>query len=148
MTLAQNIKDIRRAKKLSRRQLGLLTGMSQEYIAGLETGTRKNPSLDKLQKLAKSLNVTIADIIRGEGEKAETFGTQLDDLCRKNNIIVDDLTEEEYEVVLGKILLLLNNLQHGPKKKENVRYQRKVFKGDWELENLDIEEDDEDEFEE
>lgn len=63
MTLAENIKRLRNVKQLSQPQLAEKAGISKGYIYMLETGEMKNPSIDKLLKIAEALNCTIADLI-------------------------------------------------------------------------------------
>ncbi|HTU01086.1 MAG TPA: helix-turn-helix transcriptional regulator, partial [Candidatus Sulfotelmatobacter sp.] len=46
------------------------------YVAQLESGTKKNPSLDTLRRLAKALGVTVADI-GAEKPAAPSTGIQL-----------------------------------------------------------------------
>ncbi len=51
------IRRLRDAKGLTQRALAAKVGVKGAYIAQLETGARKNPSLDVLKRLAKALDV-------------------------------------------------------------------------------------------
>ncbi len=56
------IKKIREEKGMTLLELSDLSGISVGYICHLEKGSRKNPSLGVMEKIAKALNKTIADV--------------------------------------------------------------------------------------
>ena len=56
------IEKIRKEKGLTLLKLSDLSGISVGYLCHLERGTRKNPSIDVMEKIAKALNKTIAEI--------------------------------------------------------------------------------------
>jgi len=57
------IRDRRQALGLSQRELARKVGVTDAYIALLETGKKTNPSLDVLKALAKALDVDVADLL-------------------------------------------------------------------------------------
>ena len=57
------IKALRDGKGWSQRDLAQRVGVTDAYIAMLETGKRKNPSLVILQRLAKALGVPVTTIL-------------------------------------------------------------------------------------
>jgi XRE family transcriptional regulator, master regulator for biofilm formation len=57
------LKKLREDKGLTQVQLAKKTGVTQEYIAMIESGVRKNPTIDVLKRLAKSLDVKVADLL-------------------------------------------------------------------------------------
>jgi transcriptional regulator with XRE-family HTH domain len=57
------LKDLRARKGLSQQTLADRVGVSDAYIAMLETGTRRNPSLTLLQRLAKALGVPVTALL-------------------------------------------------------------------------------------
>ena len=57
------IAQVRVACGLTQAALAQKAGVSGTYITMLETGARKNPSLDLLKRLAKALGVSIADLV-------------------------------------------------------------------------------------
>lgn len=59
---SENLIAIRKIKGLSQRDLAKLTGISNRVIAYYELNS-SIPDLDKLEKLAKALNVSIADLV-------------------------------------------------------------------------------------
>jgi transcriptional regulator with XRE-family HTH domain len=61
--VAENVRRIRLEKGLSQEQFSAISGFSQQYISGLETG-RRNPTVVTLYELAKALGVTHMDLLR------------------------------------------------------------------------------------
>ena len=57
-----NLKRIRISKNLTIKELSELSGVSMGYICHLEKGTRKNPSRDVMEKIAKVLDEPIIKI--------------------------------------------------------------------------------------
>jgi len=57
-----NLKKLRRQRNLTQTALAGKVGCTQAYIVLLERG-RRNPTLAVLQKLAKALKVTIAELL-------------------------------------------------------------------------------------
>ena len=58
------ISGLREAKGMSQRDLARKAGVTPGYIAQLEMGLRKNPSLIVLQRLAKALGVKVTELLR------------------------------------------------------------------------------------
>lgn len=57
------LKRLREAKGLSQRELAEKAATTGAYIAMLETGAKKNPSLEVLQRLAKALGVPVTELL-------------------------------------------------------------------------------------
>jgi transcriptional regulator with XRE-family HTH domain len=57
------IKAKRKVKGLTRSDLARAADVSPAYITQLETGERKNPSLDVLRKIAKALGVPVTELL-------------------------------------------------------------------------------------
>lgn len=55
--LGDNIRNIRKEKKLSINKLAKITGISLGYLSDLENNKAKNPSVDKLKIIADALGV-------------------------------------------------------------------------------------------
>ena len=64
-SVARRLKHIRQQKGLTQRELAARVGITQPYIVMLETGTRTNPSLQLLQRLAKALRVPLGELLEG-----------------------------------------------------------------------------------
>ncbi len=57
------IKKLREQHGMSQRDLAECVNVSGPYIAMLETGIRKNPSLPMLRRLAKALKVPVTELL-------------------------------------------------------------------------------------
>lgn len=57
------IKQLREAKGMSQKALAERVQVTDAYIAMIETGKRKNPSLPVLRRLAKVLGVDLAELL-------------------------------------------------------------------------------------
>ena len=64
MAIGENIRKIRKEKKLTQKELGKLCGMSEAQIGQYENGLR-NPKMETLKKIAKALKVSSFDLIDG-----------------------------------------------------------------------------------
>ena len=62
--LATQLRKLREVKGMSQTDLAERAGVTQPYIAALEIGARKNPSLDLLRKLAKLLTTDVANLLK------------------------------------------------------------------------------------
>ncbi len=57
------LKALRKRQGMSQAALADRVKVSDAYIAMLETGIRKNPSLPVLRRLAKALKVKVAELL-------------------------------------------------------------------------------------
>lgn len=57
------LRTLRRNRTLTQAQLAKRARISQPYIANLERGKNRNPSLAVLQRLAKALGVTTTAVV-------------------------------------------------------------------------------------
>lgn len=56
------LKFLRKEKGLTITKLSELTGISAGYISHLENGTRTNPSIETMEKIANVLNKSILEV--------------------------------------------------------------------------------------
>ena len=56
------IKKVREEKGLTLLKLSDLSGVSVGYLCHLEKGSRSNPSIEVMEKIAEALNKTIAEV--------------------------------------------------------------------------------------
>ena len=56
------VKNIRKEKGITLVKLSELSGVSVGYLCHLERGSRKNPSLEIMERIANALNKSIAEI--------------------------------------------------------------------------------------
>lgn len=60
------LKIIRKSKGMTLDELSEKSGISSGYLCHLENGSRKHPSLDVMEKIAKALNKSIFEIFFNE----------------------------------------------------------------------------------
>ena len=58
------LRSLRQQHGWSQAELARRAGVTDAYVAQLETGTRRNPSLEVLQRLAKALKVPVTDLLQ------------------------------------------------------------------------------------
>lgn len=68
MTVGHRIKNLRKEKNMTLRELSHKTGISVSFLSDIENG-RSNPSLERLKDIAGVLDVTVS-FLMGEEEKA------------------------------------------------------------------------------
>jgi len=61
--IANNLRKLRKAKRLSQERLARLADVANNTIVKIEAGKNKNPTLDTLKKIAKALEVSVDDLI-------------------------------------------------------------------------------------
>jgi transcriptional regulator with XRE-family HTH domain len=61
--LGKRLRQLREARGMTQAELATAVKVTQAYIAYLEGGGRKNPSLDLLRRLAKLLKTDMNDLI-------------------------------------------------------------------------------------
>ena len=67
-TLGKNIKQLRQEKSISQDKLSKLADISLNTVVKLELDLSPNPTLETLQKIAKALDATIDDLVRGKND--------------------------------------------------------------------------------
>ncbi|HEV8642378.1 MAG TPA: helix-turn-helix transcriptional regulator [Methylomirabilota bacterium] len=61
--LATVMRDLRDRAKLTQEELAKRAKVSRSYLAALEAGHRKNPSIDTLKRLARALGVPVTELL-------------------------------------------------------------------------------------
>ena len=61
--LSRVIQALRTSKGMTQRDLAKKARVTHGYIAQLETGLKKNPSLPALRRLAKALGVPVTELL-------------------------------------------------------------------------------------
>lgn len=61
--LSTVIRKLREAQEMTQEQLAAKADVTQGYIAQLESGMKKNPSVDVLKRLARALGVPAAALL-------------------------------------------------------------------------------------
>lgn len=58
------IKEYRKSKKLTQKQLAARVGVSQAYICSLELGKRRNPSISILYRIAEETGAPLQSLVK------------------------------------------------------------------------------------
>lgn len=66
----KKLKTLREMKGLTQVQLAGKAGITQAYLARLETGVSQNPSFDVLKRLAKVLGVSVGELVDAGNRRA------------------------------------------------------------------------------
>jgi transcriptional regulator with XRE-family HTH domain len=61
--LDQVIRELREKKGLTQEELAFKAKVTPGYVAQLELGIRKNPSLDVVRRLARALGVRLGELL-------------------------------------------------------------------------------------
>ncbi|WP_234624610.1 helix-turn-helix domain-containing protein [Agrobacterium vitis] len=64
MALGENIRSRRQELEISQERLAEQAGLHRTYVGGVERGER-NVSLDNILSIARALNTTASDLMRG-----------------------------------------------------------------------------------
>jgi transcriptional regulator with XRE-family HTH domain len=62
--LAQNIKKLRKQRKLSQEELAKKAGVTYSTLIKLESGVNQNPTIKTIQQIAAALEVTLDELTR------------------------------------------------------------------------------------
>lgn len=73
--VGRNIARVRREKGLTQEQVAERSGVSQQYLSGLERGYR-NPSIVTLYEIAQALGVSHVDLVLPDGLDNQTGARQ------------------------------------------------------------------------
>ena len=64
LKFGKQVKSLRQKKKLSQEELARLAGLHRTYVVQIEAGSR-NVALKNINKLAKSLGVSMSELCHG-----------------------------------------------------------------------------------
>jgi transcriptional regulator with XRE-family HTH domain len=62
--LAENLKKLRKQRKLSQEELAKKAGVTYSTLIKLESGVNKNPTIKTIQQIATALEVTLDELTR------------------------------------------------------------------------------------
>lgn len=109
-TTGEKIKELRLKKKLSRKKLSQISGVSESHITFIEMNMR-NPTLNTIRKISKALGVKILNVIQEEEKQCVSVGEKLDKTFKKLNIDTSNLTNEQLNLIISQALLTLKLLE-------------------------------------
>lgn len=95
--IGRRIKELRKLKKLSQEELAEMVEIAPRHLSSLETG-RNFPSFVTLEKIAKHLNVDLADIV---DYPYKTYS--LDKLRQVTKKMIDEADESKLRLLIKLI---------------------------------------------
>jgi transcriptional regulator with XRE-family HTH domain len=125
MNVGKKIQTLRVEKGLTLPQLAEKAGVSKGFVFQIEDDQKTNPSLETLNKIAKALDVTLADLLEKETVQAKRVVGVPDDLEPSLREFIADRNAQGQPVDTNAIQALYV-LQHrkgkSSKTKEDWRY--------------------------
>lgn len=90
--LSKLLKNARFKLNLSQRDLSLISGVDYSYIAKIESGNRKKPSLNVLFKFSKSLNISFLLLVKSAGYSKQ----EINDLIFYSSILISEMLNLDF----------------------------------------------------
>lgn len=115
MSFYDHLKDLRKLKGYTIREVSDRSGVSSAYISQLENGNRAVPSPDILMKLSEGLNISYAELMKKAGyiehQNPSTpikTAVNLRRFLRENDLIFDgiELTDHDKEWIERMLTVL------------------------------------------
>lgn len=95
--LSDMIMNAREEKKISQRQLALLTGVSNSEISMIENGKRQKPSINILKKIAEVLELDFEEMLEVLGYiNTEGFDNNIQSLTSEEKKFIVDAIQEKW----------------------------------------------------
>lgn len=88
MTVGKRVKEIRKEKKLTLRELSKKVDISISFLSDIENG-RSNPSLKRIKDIADALGTSVS-VLLGEEEKPDNSSADLSSKDAKNVKTLDE----------------------------------------------------------
>ena len=118
MNLGEYIREKRKEKNMSQRDLAAASGISNAEISRIESGKRKEPSSSVLRDLAKALNVPAEEILAVVGildspqhEEVSTSSSGFS-VTESNYLDVGDLSKSEMDELMNYIDYIKSKRKH------------------------------------
>lgn len=116
MNIGKKLREIRRSKGFTMKELSNKSKVSQSYISDLENEKNNKPSIDILNKLAKALEVPLTKLLEVEiydelpltnNYRDALIGltNYINYVTRKNNCELNDIDSEEIVELIESIVL-------------------------------------------
>jgi len=103
--IGKKIKRIREQKGFSINELSEKAGVSKSYLSYIERGIQKNPSLQVLSKIAKTLDITVDYLLDKEVMNTSSNEVLIDEawVSLVNDAIQNGITKEDFSYYLDFI---------------------------------------------
>lgn len=110
--MGNKIREIRLIKNISLNKLAKMTGISIGYLSDIENNKAQNPTMDKLNKIAEALEVSINDFLGDDynsnnNNDSEIFSEMMVSKLKKHGIYNNSMSLEDKENLSDKIIDLL-----------------------------------------
>lgn len=99
VSIGKRVRFFRNEKGMSQEELAEATGVTQEYIARIETGV-KGPSLDMILQIANALGTTANDLL------SDNLNTLISDTDKQLHDIFSDCNNDERSILLRTLRFL------------------------------------------
>jgi HTH-type transcriptional regulator, competence development regulator len=108
VSLSDELRDIRKLRGYSLREVEEATGISNAYLSQLERGDAQKPSPDKLEALGKFYKVPYTDLMRAAGylQKTDKADSKEHTSAVQAALMSAKLTSEEEDAVVKYIQFL------------------------------------------
>lgn len=119
MSIASQLRSYRLAKKLSISELARRSNVSRSYITELESQANKQPSAEKLYRIAEVLDTTIEELLEksnhGYEEAIRNLNKQIEGILQQASeplhMLFQDIykgkCDAEYKMILSKLVLIV-----------------------------------------
>lgn len=133
--LGDNIRNIRKDKKISINKLSKITGISLGYLSDLENNKAKNPSIEKLETIAKALDVSVNDFFDKSIDRLFAGPGKLVKVPEDYNYKVTSRDKKQYieEMKKANEAFFMNDELNEESKKEMLDLMSQLF---WEAKSM------------
>jgi transcriptional regulator with XRE-family HTH domain len=110
MKFGQTLKEARKRKEKTLKEVGMAAGLSLSYVSDIEQGRRKAPAEDVVRKIETFLEITDGSLVKAAQAEAN-IRSEVRTLLRKRPELnmsllraADDCTEEEINELIDEML--------------------------------------------
>ncbi|MCD7777982.1 MAG: helix-turn-helix domain-containing protein [Clostridiales bacterium] len=109
MTIGEKIKEIRKQKHISQKQLAEKLGISYVMISQYETGSR-NPKINTINKIAAALDVDPSELLNSEEKTIQNQNEQGSNSILKLSPTIENIQKypEYFDLVKDSIIKAIN----------------------------------------
>ena len=92
----KKVRELRKANNLTMSELAKKSGTASSYISDLENGKIKNPSINKIEKIAEALGVSL-DELREHKKAMKNFANSWNSKSEEERNSIINKTKEKWE---------------------------------------------------
>jgi transcriptional regulator with XRE-family HTH domain len=124
--LGKRLRELRVNARLTQRELGDRSHVSHSYISQLETGKRKNSTLDVLREITRALSYPLDRLLRDAGLLPQTGDSERDDLIWRIVEGLDRLPEDVMRAKLREIDILAEHYRQQSVRRDDSAQDRRT----------------------